>query len=256
MNPGKPYRIYIMQYAEQEVHSSRILLGDPHMDPIGMAYYMWALSNGEHTVVVDMGFTEEVCRTRERIWVADPAANLDAVGIDPATVEHVIVSHMHWDHVGNYALFPKATFYVQEDEMAFWTGPYVRYPVFGRSMEVDDVVALIRHNYAGRLGFVQGTAEIVPGVRVHRVSGHTRGMQIVEVATASGTAVLASDASHYYRNYQENTPFTTLHDIPGMLDGFELMRRLASHEKLIVPGHDPEVLNRHPLHSEGIAVLE
>ncbi|MCZ6628777.1 MAG: N-acyl homoserine lactonase family protein [SAR324 cluster bacterium] len=256
MKPAKPYKIYIMQYAARDTHTSQILLGDPHRLPVGMAYYMWALSNGEHTVVVDMGFTEEVCKMRERSWVADPAARLDAVGIDPAKVEHVIVTHMHWDHVGNYALFPNATFYVQEDEMAFWTGPYAKYQVFQRSMEIDDVVALVRHNYGGRIGFCQGMEEIVPGIRVHRVSGHTKGMQIVEVATASGTAVVASDASHYYRNYQEHTPFTTLHGIPGFLDGFELVRRLASREELILPGHDPQVLQRHPLHCEGVAVLE
>jgi glyoxylase-like metal-dependent hydrolase (beta-lactamase superfamily II) len=252
----KPYKIHIMKYAERDVTSSVAFLGDPHMAPMGMDYFMWALSNGEHTVVVDMGFTEQICRERERTWVADPAARLDAVGIDPAQVEHVIISHMHWDHVGNYALFPKATFYIQEDEMAFYTGRYVKYPSFRRSIVVEDVLSLVRFNYAGRIGFCRGSEDIVPGVKVHRVSGHTMGMQIVEVATASGTAVLASDASHYYRNYQEYLPFSTLHDIPGMLDGFELIRRLADREELIVPGHDPEVLKRIPLVEEGIALLE
>ncbi len=252
----KPYMIHIMQYARNEITTSRAFLGDFHRLPLDLFYYVWALSNGEHTVVVDMGFTEAVCRDRERQWVADPAARLEAVGIDPAKVEHVIITHMHWDHVGNYALFPKATFYIQEDEMAFYTGRYVKYPVFRRSIEVDDVLALVRHSYSGRIGFCRGSEEIVPGVRVHRVSGHTMGMQIVEVATASGTAVLASDASHYYRNYQEYLPFTTLHDIPGMLDAFELVRKLASREELIVPGHDPEVMQRLPQHSEGVVVLK
>lgn len=252
----QPYKIHIMQYAKREVTSREVFLGDPHDAEVGMFYYMWALTNGEHTVVVDMGFTEEVSKQRGREWVADPAARLDAIGIDPAKVEHVIITHMHWDHVGNYALFPKATFYVQEDEMAFYTGRYVKYPSFRKSILVEDVVSLVRFNYAGRIGFCQGAEEIVPGVRVHRVSGHTMGMQIVEVETASGTAVLASDASHYYRNYQEYLPFTTLHDIPGMLDGFELVRRLASREELIVPGHDPQVMQRIPLVEEGIALLK
>ena len=251
-----PYKIYIMQYARRNTTSSQAFLGDLHMAPLPMFYYMWALTNGEHTVVVDMGFTEEVCRERERNWVAHPAARMDAIGIDPAKVEHVIITHMHWDHVGNYALFPKATFYLQEDEMAFYTGRYVKTPSFRRSIVVEDVLSLVRFNYAGRIGFCRGSEEIVPGVRVHRVSGHTMGMQIVEVATGSGAAVLASDASHYYRNYQETLPFPTLHDIPGMLDGFELICRLADREELIVPGHDPEVLKRFPLVEEGIALLE
>ncbi len=251
----KPYKIHIMRYAENMVNTSRILLGDPHMAPVGMVYYIWVVRNGEHTVVVDMGFTEAVCGARERTWLAEPAGLLDSVSLDPRKVEHVIVTHMHWDHVGNYELFPNATFYVQQDEMAFWTGPYVKYEIFQRSMEIDDVEALVRFNYDGRIAFVDGSAEIVPGVSVHRVGGHTKGMQIVQVSTAAGSAVLASDASHYYRNYQTATPFTTLHDIPGMLDGFELIKRLADEERLIVPGHDPEVMDRFPQFAEGVVLL-
>lgn len=253
----QPYKIYIMQYARRDATSSEVLLGDFHNAPCEMGYYMWALSNGEHTVVVDMGFTEEECGKRAgRIWMADPAKNMDAIGIDPAKVEHVIVTHLHYDHVGNYALFPKATFYVQEDEMAFWTGRYVKYRVFNQAMNVDDVVAMVRFNYEGRIAFCSGRMEIVPGITVHRVSGHTKGMQMVEVVTASGTAVVASDASHMYRNFQEYTPFPILHDIPGMLDGFELMRKLASKEELIIPGHDAEVMKRFPAVADGIAIVE
>jgi glyoxylase-like metal-dependent hydrolase (beta-lactamase superfamily II) len=253
----QPYKIYIMQYARRDATTSELLLGDYHNAPYEMGYYMWALSNGEHTVIVDMGFTEETCAEREgREWVFDPAGRMDAIGIDPGKIEHVIVTHMHYDHVGNYALFPKATFYVQEDEMAFWTGRYARYPAMNVAMNVEDVVALVRFNYEGRIAFCQGTREIVPGITVHRVSGHTAGMQIVSVPTAKGMAVVASDASHTYRNYKENTPFTILHDIPGMLDGFELIRALADEEELILPGHDAEVMKRYPLVTDGVAILE
>ena len=252
-----PYKIYIMQYAKRDVTAKEVFLGDPHNDTeVGMSYFMWAITNGEHTVVVDMGFTEEVGTERGREWVADPAANLDAIGIDAAKVEHVIVTHMHYDHVGNHAMFPNATFYLQDDEMAFWTGRYAKYEAFNMAIHVDDVVALVRLNYDGRISFCQGTREILPGITVHRVGGHTKAMQIVEIATASGTAVLASDASHYYHNYQAYVPFSLLHDIPGMIDGFELMRKLASSEALILPGHDPEVMNRYPAVAEGIAIME
>ena len=251
-----PYKIYIMQYARREATSREVFLGDLHDTEVGMFYYMWAITNGEHTVVVDMGFTEAVCNERGREWLADPAANLDAIGIDPARVEHVIVTHMHYDHVGNYAMFPNATFYLQDDEMAFWTGRYVKYKAFNVAINVEDVVALVRLNYDGRVSFCQGTREILPGITVHRVGGHTKAMQIVEVATSTGTAVLASDASHYYHNYQEYVPFILLHDIPGMIDGFELMRNLADREELILPGHDPEVMKRYPAVAKGIAILE
>ncbi len=251
-----PFKIYIMQYAYRESHTTEILLGDPHGEPVGMAYFMWALVNDEHTVVVDMGFTEAVGTARGRTWVAHPAANMETIGVDPAKVAHVIVTHFHYDQVGNYDLFQRAAFYVQQDEMAFWTGPYAKYKALNHSIHVEDLVALVRFNFEGRVAFCDGTREIVPGVKVHRVGGHTKGMQLVEVQTASGTAVVASDASHYYRNFQEYTPFPVLHDIPGILDGYERMRELASREELILPGHDPLVLERFPVIHEGIALME
>lgn len=253
----EPYKIHIMQYARREAVTAEMVLGDLSQEPFEMGYFMWAITNGEHTVVVDMGFTEETCSRREgRIWLGDPAARMRAIDIDPGSVEHVIVTHLHYDHVGNYELFPHATFYLQADEMAFWTGPYAKYKVFNRSIEVDDVVAMVRYNYAGRVAFVAGSQQIVPGVTVHRVSGHTKGMQIVSVETKSGTAVLASDAAHCYRNLRENTPFLVLHDIPNYLDGFELMRKLASSEELILPGHDAAVMENFPKVADLVAVLE
>ena len=251
----KPYKIFIMQYARRETSTSESFLGDPHQTPLEMAYYMWAVTNGEHSFVVDMGFTRPIGERRGREWVCDPEVRLKAVGFDPAKVERVVITHMHYDHVGNHALFPNARFFIQEDELAFWTGRYAKYRALNHSIEVEDVVTLVRANFEGRVAFTRDRDEIVPGVRVHRASGHTKGMQIVEVPISSGTAVVASDATHYYRHFQEYTPFPVLHDIPGVMDGYEKMRELASREELILPGHDPEVLKRHPLQEEGIALL-
>lgn len=252
-----PYKIYVLQYARRDAVYGELKLGDIHdATPLDLAYFMWVITNGEHTAVVDTGFTEEMCARRGRQWLCDPRERFESIGIDPGGIEHVVISHMHWDHAGNYALFPKATFYLQEDEMAFWTGKYVRYPVLRHAMEVEDVVALVRLNYDGRVHFIDGSEEILPGIRVHRVGGHTKGVQITEVPTASGTAVVASDAAHTYLNLRDDRPSPIIHNVPEYLDGFALMRRLAKEESYILPGHDADVMRRHPIVREGVALLE
>ena len=105
--------------------------------------------------------------------------------------------------------------------MAFYTGRNASLGAFRRSVEVEDICALIRLNYEERLIFVDGSRRSCPASRVHQVGGHTAGMQIVTVAHASGRAVVASDASHYYRNFEERIPFNTLHDLPGMYRAFD-----------------------------------
>ena len=250
-----PYRIYAIRYAHRACTSSEAFYGDYHRSPMTMDYFVWALTNGQHTVVVDLGFTEAVGAGRGRQFLRCPGRGLAEIGIDAASVEHVILSHFHYDHVGNYALFPRATFHVQDAEMAFYTGRSAARPAFRHSVEVEDVCALVRLNYEGRLRFVDGDGDVVPGVRVHHVGGHTAGMQITTVATARGQAVVASDASHYYRNFDARIPFNTLHDLPGMYRAFDRIRELAGAPELVVPGHDPLVLERLRRVAEGIVEL-
>ncbi len=238
------YRIYAVQYAERETNSSEVFYGDHRHDPMTMAYFVWVITDGNRSVVVDLGFTEPVGTRRGRNFLRSPGDGLQALGIDPRTVERVIVTHFHYDHTGNHALFPNATFSIQDAEMRFWTGRHGRKSGFVRSLELDDLLAFVRYNYEGRVQFVDGEAEILPGIRALRVGGHTAGMQIVSVETARGRAVLASDASHYYANLENDLPFNTLHDLPGCYNAFTRIRELAAAPELILPGHDPLVAER------------
>jgi glyoxylase-like metal-dependent hydrolase (beta-lactamase superfamily II) len=253
--PNAPYRIYAVRYAHRKCTTSEAFYGDYHKGPMTMDYFVWALTNGTETVVVDLGFTEAVGTRRGRQFLRDPGKGLAEIGVEAASVKHVILSHFHYDHVGNYALFPNATFYVQDSEMAFYTGRHAALPAFRHSVEVDDVCALIRLNYDRRMQFVDGSREIVPGIAVHHVGGHTAGMQIVTVAHARGQAVVASDASHYYRNFEEGIPFNTLQDLPRMYSAFAKIRELASSQDLVLPGHDPLVLERLKRVGDGIVEM-
>ena len=99
-------------------------------------------------------------------------------------------------------------------------------------------------NYANRVRIIEGDREVLPGLRVHRVGGHTAGLQIVTVETGRGTVVLASDASHFYRNVETRQPVQIMTSLPEMLAAFETIHALAGAERLIVAGHDPEVADR------------
>jgi glyoxylase-like metal-dependent hydrolase (beta-lactamase superfamily II) len=253
--PIAPYRIYAVRYAHRKCTTSECFYGDYHASPMAMDYFVWALTNGTHTVVVDLGFTEPVGTRRGRQFLRCPSKGLAEIGVNCGQVQHVILSHFHYDHVGNYALFPNATFYMQDSEMAFYTGRNASLGAFRHSVEVDDVCAMVRLNYERRLSFVDGSRAIVPGVSVHHVGGHTAGMQIVTVAHARGQAVVASDASHYYRNFAESIPFNTLHDLPRMYAAFTKIRELASSEDLVLPGHDPLVLERLKKVGDGIVEM-
>jgi glyoxylase-like metal-dependent hydrolase (beta-lactamase superfamily II) len=160
-------------------------------------------------------------------------------------VSDVVITHLHWDHAGNIDLFPTATFHIQDAEMAQATGRCICHKWFRRQSEVDDVVALVRNLYAGRVAFHDGDGEIAPGVTVHLIGGHTGGLQVVRVHTARGWVVLASDAVHYWTNIEERNPFPAA-DVLGAIEGFAVVEKLADGPTHIIPGHDPAVLTRFP----------
>jgi glyoxylase-like metal-dependent hydrolase (beta-lactamase superfamily II) len=121
--------------------------------------------------------------------------------------------------------------------------------------EVEDVVGMVRRVYAGRVRFHDGDGEIAPGVTVHHVGGHTMGLQVVRVATRRGWVVLASDASHFYANMEQQRPFPIVYNVGDMVDGWRRARSLADSDAHIIPGHDPLVMERHPAPSKALEGL-
>ncbi len=221
-------------------------------EPMPMDYFVWAAVSDEHTLVVDTGFTAEVAAKRGRDHLRCPTEGLREIGIGCEWVSCVILTHLHCDHVGNLDKFPEATFVVQEEEMAFWTTRYAGRKHFRHTVEIEDVIHLVRENFEGRLRFVDGNEEIVPGVEVYRAGGHSAGLQIVRVETEKGKFVLASDATHFYANLEEDRPFSIVHNLSRMYGAFDLVRSLADSPAHVVPGHDPEVMQRFPLARKGL----
>jgi glyoxylase-like metal-dependent hydrolase (beta-lactamase superfamily II) len=64
---------------------------------------------------------------------------LALVGVDAGAVQDVILTDMHYDHVGNFAPFPLARFHLQEPEMHYVVGRYTRDRQLAKSFEPDGV---------------------------------------------------------------------------------------------------------------------
>ena len=247
MATNDTWEIYAVHYGHHErLASANFLHGDPHDQPMPLDYFVWAIVGEKRNFIVDCGFDAEMGRRRKREFVRSPGVGLSAIGVDPEQVEDVIISHMHFDHCGNHSLFPKARYHIQDRELAYCTGRFMCHKATRMPFEIEDVTAMVRRVFEGKVQFHDGVDELAPGISVHRVGGHTMGMQIVRVNTKRGWVVLASDATHLYANIEQSRPFPVVHDVGEMLQGYETIRRLASSPQHIIPGHDPLVLQRYP----------
>src|SRR6185312_14972154 len=101
------YEIYAVRYAHHHRMSSENFLGgDPHDVPMPLDYFVWAAVGAERTVILDTGFDEAMAKKRGREFLRPPGHGLAAIGVGPAKVRDVAISHMHYDHAGNSELFP------------------------------------------------------------------------------------------------------------------------------------------------------
>ncbi len=249
----EPYEVYAVRYARHDRSASANFLGgDPHDDPMPLDYFVWAIRGRGKTYVVDTGFGAEQARERRRELLRSPAEGLRAIGIDPARVEDVIITHMHYDHAGGLDLFPNANFHIQDREAAFCTGRMMCHDTFRHSMAVEDVLGLVRRVFGGRVRFHDGAEEIAPGLSVHFIGGHTMGLQCVRVETRRGYVVLASDAAHLYAHLEQRRAFPVVYNVADMLEGHETLKRLATSPRHIVPGHDPLVGQIYPAARPGL----
>lgn len=252
------YEIYAVKYATRPAQrSANFIDGDAHNGPMPMDYFVWMIRNRERVIVVDTGFTRDMAVQRKRTYLRTPSEGLALLGIKAAEVKDVILTHMHYDHVGTFQDFPGARFHLQDDEMNFVTGRHMRHHKFNHSYEVEDVVGMVRLVHQDRVCFYRGSVELAPGISLHRIGGHTMGLQCVRVATARGWVVLASDSSHYYEHMETGRCFPTTFHVGEMVEGYDTLRSLAESPRHIIPGHDPLVMERYPAADpavEGIAV--
>jgi len=214
------YEIYAVKYAHHERTASQNFLGgDPHDGPMPLDYFVWLVRGDGREFVVDTGFNAAAAARRQRRLLRPVDEALALLGVDTQHVREVVITHLHYDHVGNFDLFPRATFHLQDLEMQYATGRCMCHEALRHAFDVEDVVGMVRNVYAGRVRFHSGDAQLAPGISVHLIGGHTMGLQAVRVATRRGFVVLASDASHFYANMGEARPFPIVYNVADMMEG-------------------------------------
>ncbi len=155
--------------------------GDPHDGPMPMDYFTWVAISSERSFVIDSGFTEEMAVKRGRRFLRCPIDSLALLGLNAETTQDLILTHLHYDHVGNFHRFPVAQFHLQERELTYATGKYMRHAYLAHAYEVEEIIGIVRLNYGRRVTLHDGDVALAPGISLHRAPGHTAGVQYVRV---------------------------------------------------------------------------
>jgi N-acyl homoserine lactone hydrolase len=218
-------------------------------ETIDVAMIMFLVTGGEHPVIVDTGTgTPEYTRTNHGYELVRPAeqeplAVLARAGVEPTEVGTVVNTHLHWDHCSNNDLFPNARVVVQKAELEYAIDPlepnlkaFERLP----GLTPPWMRAL------DRTVTVTGDTELMPGVSLVHLPGHTPGSQGVLVRGAEASYLLAGDCVDVHDNWEGDArlshipsgSFTNLHHY---MDSFAKIERLGCE---VVPSHDLAVVEK------------
>lgn len=255
------YEVYALKYAGPFTSKLALLLWLQGWDEtIDRYYYVWALKGKDETVVVDTGVGVTFAAQRKLAGYVNPVDVLARIGVTGDTVTKVVITHMHFDHVGGIEMFPKAfpkaTFYVQKKEFDFWTKhPVAKRKVFAATADPLAIKAAADLERTDRLVTIRGNRQLLPGIELVLAPGHTIGLQSVAVNTAKGTAIVASDCAHLARNITEDTPSALITDMIGWMESYDRLRAKAASVDLIFPGHDAALLLNYPKVAEDVTRL-
>jgi glyoxylase-like metal-dependent hydrolase (beta-lactamase superfamily II) len=198
---------------------------------------------GGRRFIVDVGCGDKWSDKLRRIYGIEPAAPTDG---GPAGITDVILTHLHFDHAGGISrrgggsqeiepCYPGARVHLQEANWDLARAPGPR----ERASYLAENVALLERTPPV---LARGSAELVPGLWVHRSDGHTRGLQWVEMRGEGATVAYPSDLIPTSRHLP--IPYVMGYDMHVELlleEKTELLRRAVAEDGIVVFVHDPDI---------------
>jgi len=206
------------------------------------------VDHGDRRIMVDVGIGDRWSEKKAGVFALDRRPNhlvaeLAEAGIIRESITDVVLTHLHFDHAGGgfrqgedglELVFPNATHWVQQKHWDWSRNPSQRDRASFRS---DDFLGLLELD---KLKLVDGRQEIMPGVTVMPVNGHTPGQQIVEFHTGEKVVVFCGDLIPF--RSQVHIPWIMGFDLNPMLTVSEkkqFLSRAAEDGYILIFEHDP-----------------
>jgi N-acyl homoserine lactone hydrolase len=206
---------------------------------------IWLIEGQRENILVDAGcdaaFAARLGYQAETI--TDPRNALKQRGLSPDDIDILILTHMHFDHIGYISYFTNARILVQRKEYEFAMNPH---PFFagGYPREV--------YGHLKNYELIAGDAEITEGLRLLHTPGHTPGGQSVEIATEKGQAIicgLCTIVENFQPPEETNFPFAVIP--PGshtnVMEAYDSLLRIQKRADIAIPLHDPVFCQRNKI---------
>ncbi len=209
------------------------------------------IRDGEHTILVDTGIGSKLRQRTMSIMGVESAGELprrlQELGIEPAEVDMVINTHLHFDHAGGNTImqsdkavpaFPNAIYVVQRGEWEDATNPNERTRA---SYFAENLLPIWESR---RLELIEGDTQVTPRVRCLLTPGHTPNHQSILIESLEGERALYLADVAPLAVHMERLTWLAAYDLEPlatMESKRRLQRQVAEDHTLLIFPHDPEV---------------
>jgi len=245
-------------YTVRTLRLGEIYLPGAHENSDWTPICAWCLHDGTNWTLVDTGMADAKAVTAK--WKIEARGGGEAalrealapLGITPADIGCVILTHLHFDHAWNLELFPKARMLVQKEELVHALDPVPSQRLYYTRHTMEQ---LLDRRRPAQLELLEGDRELADGLTVLKTPGHTPGMQVTCVTTARGRVGLVSDLGEEYGCWYPADPAATPRPQRFLADTFRpgairsesertyiaSMRRVFERVDIVVPAHDVRI---------------
>ncbi|WP_234828233.1 N-acyl homoserine lactonase family protein [Sinorhizobium fredii] len=265
------YSIWMLEFAwVPDAPTSSLVYGRHNMGNEKLPYCYTLLKGHGKTILVDCGVNyashgrEFLERFNVQNWFS-PKEVLAEVGCTPEQIDHVILTHAHFDHMGGLELFPNATFHIQQEELAAWVSIMAldrRFRWLLTATDTGDMLYAVQLAREGRMRGIDGNVDnILPGidVRIARDT-HTAGSQYVVIrndgkSDSDDVFVYPGDLLYRHDNLHGGIAGDPMYLPVGLAFGSQTKLIFATHEimkcadfdirRVLIP-HEPAMTKMYP----------
>jgi glyoxylase-like metal-dependent hydrolase (beta-lactamase superfamily II) len=209
-------------------------------DQVTIIFNPMVVNNGSKLVLIDTGYGAAGPKTAGQL-----VTNMGAAGIDPKTIDIVVISHLHPDHINGLVgadggiAFPNAEIKMPAKEVAYWMddGNMSRAPA-GRMADYFKNVRRVMGVVSSKVTNYEWDKEVAPGITAIPTVGHTPGHTSFVIASGSARLLVQSDVTNHPALFVRNPGWSAVFDLDGP-QAIETRRKfydMAVAEKTLIAG--------------------
>ncbi len=226
------HELYALRYGTSLMAETTIFIDGLKGVKVPFHWVFYALRAGGKWIVIDPGFNDEKLVRDFGVQWTDPLRLLDRIRLEPSRVDVVILTHAHFDHVGLVDAFPNAEIVISKAALKAVTYPRAK-----------EYLASAR-----RVRSFTGTLEVLPGLSVQEIGGHSAGSSVVRITDGGRQILLAGDEAYVAENWNgprangstvnAGSNLNFLRELKAEVDSGKTAA-FSMHDTAVVPGPDP-----------------